>query len=73
MKAPKQNSGCAQVNQAAEWLTRLEEGPLSGAEEGRLNAWRQQHPQHEEAWQAALKFRKLLAGLRPAPGTTPQR
>jgi len=48
------------VDEAAEWLARLEGGPLDAAGERDLEAWRARSPEHERAWQAARELKALM-------------
>ena len=48
------------IDQAAHWLVKIEEQPLSPSDLAQLNAWRQQHPHHEQAWQAAMQLKGMI-------------
>ena len=51
------------VQQAAQWLVLQHGGGLDAAQQRALLAWRQHHPEHERAWQAAQELRGLLGQL----------
>lgn len=44
------------IKQAAEWLSKVHQGPLSQAEETALQKWRQQSQLHESTWQKAASI-----------------
>jgi len=51
------------VDEAAAWLVKAEERPLTPAEQAELEAWRGQSHQHERAWQAAIRLKGLMSTL----------
>ncbi|AOA57032.1 FecR family protein [Acinetobacter larvae] len=48
------------LEQAAEWLVRLEEGPLNSSEELLFQHWLAQSPLHQKLWQRAEKLQRKL-------------
>ncbi|MEM7561452.1 MAG: FecR family protein [Pseudomonadota bacterium] len=48
------------LDQAADWLIRIDQRQPTLAEQEELKAWRAQHPDHEQAWQAAIRIKGLL-------------
>lgn len=51
------------IRDAAEWLALLESGAAGERERQQLQAWRQAHPEHERAWQAALQLQQRFAAV----------
>lgn len=51
------------IREAAEWLALLESGAAGERERQQLQAWRQAHPKHERAWQAALQLQQRFAAV----------
>lgn len=51
------------IDEAAHWLVRLEEGSLQPAEKRKLDTWRQQSLEHEQAWQAAQKLKGMIGEI----------
>lgn len=63
------------LQQAAEWLTKLNSGEFSTDDERELNAWRAANPGHELAWrkvQSTWRVMDVLTGSR-IPGSEPLR
>jgi len=52
------------VDEAADWLTRMQDAPLGDAEQRELEAWRARSSEHERAWWAALELKALLGSVR---------
>jgi len=48
------------VREAADWLVRLDAGPLDESERRALATWRARSPEHERAWRTALELKGLL-------------
>ncbi|MEM9623282.1 MAG: FecR family protein [Pseudomonadota bacterium] len=48
------------VDQAADWLMKTEDRSLTPQETDELQRWRAAHPEHEQAWQAALQLRGMI-------------
>ncbi|ODC03056.1 hypothetical protein BFW38_05340 [Terasakiispira papahanaumokuakeensis] len=53
------------LEEAAEWLLRHQEGPLSDAEIAEFKAWRQRSSAHEHAWQKAEQLAQRLQCMPP--------
>ncbi|WP_286759712.1 FecR domain-containing protein [Sulfitobacter sp. UBA1132] len=53
------------MEEAAGWLTSMQEGQFGADEEMALTAWRSRSPQHEEAWQ---KAQNLMGMIDAVPG-----
>lgn len=51
------------IREAAEWLALLESGAAGEGERQQLQAWRHAHPEHERAWQAALRLQQRFAAV----------
>lgn len=55
------------LQQAADWLVRLDHGPLADDERQAFQVWYQSSPEHERVWQAACQlnqdFERVPAGL----------
>ncbi len=56
------------LNEAADWLTILSERDLTESEQIALSQWRQQSPDHERTWQAAVQFQGMLSDIPPDLG-----
>lgn len=54
------NKNVSVIKQAAAWLARMQEKPLSPNELEALNQWKQQSTEHQMAWQRAEQFSKQL-------------
>lgn len=65
MSSPSPLDSCA-VEQAAEWLMRLSEGPLSDLERAQWQQWRRSHADCEQAWQRAERLLQKVERLPPA-------
>jgi len=48
------------IQQAAEWVARIEGGELSNTEQQKLLLWREQSQEHERAWDAALQLKHMF-------------
>jgi len=48
------------IKEAATWLSRLKEKPLTDDEQTALEIWRNQSQQHQQAWQRAEQFTQTL-------------
>ncbi|WP_019866459.1 FecR family protein [Methylovulum miyakonense] len=61
------------LSQAIEWLTQLQSGEFSPAQQHHLDTWRKANPAHEQAWQQAQLVWQCLEGLRgrSIPGKEP--
>ena len=51
------------VDEAVNWLMAMQERPLNATEQQALLHWRQQSPQHEATWQAALRLKQLVGRI----------
>ncbi|WP_420548051.1 FecR domain-containing protein [Curvivirga sp.] len=51
------------MEEAAEWLTTMQETPLSKSQEIELFNWRSQSPAHEQAWQTAQNFMGMMDAI----------
>lgn len=51
------------LNQAACWLAQLASGEADASDIAACNAWREAHPQHEQAWQLAEQLTGKLRSL----------
>lgn len=56
------------IREAAQWLARLQDGAADQAEQAAFLAWRQAHPSHARAWQAAEQLRQKFRAVSPALG-----
>lgn len=56
------------LREAAEWLLRMQEGPLDGAEQSAFETWRSRSERHTEAWERAQKLQQMLGGIPPGLG-----
>lgn len=56
------------IREAAQWLARLQDGAADPAEQAAFLAWRQAHPSHARAWQAAEQLRQKFQAVTPALG-----
>ncbi|QNN76791.1 FecR domain-containing protein [Pseudoxanthomonas mexicana] len=56
------------LDQAVNWLLRLNSGSATDAERAALARWRDSDPEHARAWERAEKLRKLLDQIPPALG-----
>ncbi|AFT69039.1 Anti-FecI sigma factor, FecR [Alloalcanivorax dieselolei B5] len=57
------------IEEAADWLVRLDKGELSAGERERLEAWCARSPLHRQAWQAAMELKGLVAAVPDGVGT----
>ncbi|MGO1233583.1 MAG: FecR domain-containing protein [Marinobacter sp.] len=57
------------LEEAAEWLVKLEAGDLAHDAAWELAEWRRQSPEHERAWEAACKLRSMLGSVPPDVGS----
>lgn len=51
------------LEEAAEWLLKLDEAPLSHVDQENLHRWRRQSPEHERIWQTACALNRDLSLL----------
>ncbi len=65
---PIERPDSAVLREAAEWLLRMQEGPLSPEEQQALDSWRAHSPLHAAAWQRAEKLQRALSGIPPKLG-----
>jgi transmembrane sensor len=56
------------LDQAVDWLIRLNSGRATDAERAALASWRDRDPEHGRAWERAEKLRKLLDQIPPELG-----
>lgn len=56
------------IDQAARWLMQLHAGELDTAGRRALSQWRREHPEHEQAWQAAESLTGTLRTIPPGIG-----
>ena len=54
------------LEEAAQWLARMQEAPLGPAEQQRLEQWRGQSADHRRAWRRAERLLARMQGLPPA-------
>ena len=54
------------LDEAADWLVRLNDEGLTAAERVAFERWRQASPAHEGAWMRAERLMDKLGGLPPA-------
>ena len=54
------------LDEAADWLVRLNDEGLTAAESVAFERWRQASPAHEGAWMRAERLMDKLGGLPPA-------
>lgn len=52
--------------QAADWLVRLQEGPLAPAQRAEFERWRQHSSENERAWKRALRLLERIENLPPS-------
>ncbi|HSC69383.1 MAG TPA: FecR domain-containing protein [Cellvibrio sp.] len=53
----------AVIARAADWLVRMQEGKLSADAAAQLQAWRDENPEHERAWRAAMQFKEMMGAV----------
>ena len=51
------------IQRAAAWLVQMQEGTLSSEEHRLLQAWRQEDPEHEGAWRAAMQLKAMFSSV----------
>lgn len=56
------------VRAAANWLVRLHSGESGAAERQAFERWRQERPEHEQAWQRAERLSRKFGAVAPALG-----
>ena len=54
------------LEEAAQWLARMQEAPLSPAEQQQLEQWRDLTVDHQRAWRRAERLQARMQGLPPA-------
>lgn len=54
------------LDEAADWLVRLQSGAATDADRAACERWRAQSPQHASAWRRAERLLSTLGGLPPA-------